>query len=426
MRVLWTVNALMPSVANEIGYGKGHAISWVDAMSKKLKVRQDIKLAMATTADVKSVERYKIDSVIYYLLPLNCGKVDYWDYILNEFKPDIIHAYGTEHNHNILLFKNHKNVPIIGSLQGILTEYQHHYYGGIDVRTMLRYSTFQDLFSNTGFFTGRRNFIKRSKNERAQLMNLKYVEGRSTWDRVSAMNINPNLKYFYCPRMIREPFYTQEWSIEKMERHSLFVSQALTPLKGLHFVLMAVAKLRRKYPDIKLYVAGYDRYHPTKLRQRITCNGYVNYIKHLMRDLNLENQVCFTGILDANQMAAKISSVNAVIIPSSIENAPNSLAEAEIAGTPCIATFVGGNMDMLEHNKEGYLYCYNEPNMLAEYISQIFDSDELATKFSQKAKATARLRHNPEILESTLLNIYSDVIKLHQTNDTFKENQKSN
>ena len=140
----------------------------------------------------------------------------------------------------------------------------------------------------------------------------------------------------------------------------------------------------------------------------------MNYLKHLVKDLGVENYVNYTGVLNAEQMAKKTASVNAVIIPSSIENAPNSLAEAEITGTPTIATFVGGNMDMLKHNEEGFLYCYNEPNMLAEYISRIFDSDELASKFSANAKNTARKRHDPQLLEDTLIQIYKEVICLNK------------
>lgn len=416
MNILWTVNALIPEVSKQLGLSGGHAISWVDAMSKRLKRRNDVKLAMATSADISSLQVHEIDGVRYFILPKDCDKVDYWDTIITDFVPDVIHAYGTEQSHNILLLKNHRDLPIIGSLQGILTEYQHHYYGGLDFSTMLRYSKLQDLFSPSGFFTGRNDYIKRSKTEQKLFNLLKFVEGRSTWDRVSALNINPNLQYFYCPRMIREPFFKHEWSPSTMERHSLFVSQALSPLKGLHFVLMAMAKLKSKYPDIKLYVAGYDRLHPKLLRQKLTCSGYVNYLKHLIKILGVEELVCFTGVLNAEEMAAKTASVNAVIIPSSIENAPNSLAEAEITGTPTIATFVGGNMDMLKHNEEGFLYCFNEPNMLAEYISRIFDSDDLARQFSNKAKATARKRHDPQLLESMLLNIYKEVISRNKQN----------
>ena len=94
-------------------------------------------------------------------------------------------------------------------------------------------------------------------------------------------------------------------------------------------------------------------------------------MKHLIKDINVQENVIFTGTLTADEMAARTAKSHVVVIPSSIENAPNSLAEAEIVGTPTIASFVGGNMDMLKHNEEGFLYCYNEPNMLAEYIRQI-------------------------------------------------------
>lgn len=410
MRVLWTVNSLLPEVAKQLNCGSSHAISWVDAMSKRLTKRDDIVLAMATTSSVKNVERHIVGKVTYYLLPKNCAKVDYWNTILKEFKPDIIHAYGTEHDHNVLLIQKHNEIPIIGSLQGILSEYQRHYYGGIDFSTMLRYTTFQDLFSGAGFFSGRNRAIKKSELEKTQLRNLSYVEGRSTWDRVSALNINPDLHYYYCPRMIREPFFSETWDINKIERHSIFVSQALSPLKGLHFVLMAIAKLKNKYPDIKLYVAGYDRLHPRKFRQKISCGGYINYLKHLIKDINVQENVVFTGSLTAGDMAIRTAKSHVVVIPSSIENAPNSLAEAEIVGTPTIASFVGGNMDMLKHNEEGFLYCFNEPNMLAEYIRQIFENDQLTVNFSNNAKTMARRRHDPRILEETLLDIYKNVL----------------
>lgn len=67
-------------------------------------------------------------------------------------------------------------------------------------------------------------------------------------------------------------------------------------------------------------------------------------------------------------------------------------------------------MDMLEHNKDGFLYCYNEPNMLAEYLSQIFESDDLANCLSEHARATARKRHDPDTLEKTILGIYDSLI----------------
>lgn len=411
MRILWTINMLMPNAAKAMGVDAGHAVSWIDAMSKCLSVRDDIKLAIACPLECDAPNIVEVDNIAYYIFPKkNCEKIDYWTEIINSYKPDVIHAYGTEGNHNYLLLKNHNEVPILVSLQGIITEYEHHYYAGIDFSTMLRYTTLKDILVPTGFFSGRCSFIRRSKFEKETLKLARYVEGRSTWDRVSALNINPDLEYYFCPRMIRAPFYKEKWSVDKMERHSILVHQAHYPIKGLHFVLEALGKLKKKYPDVKLYVAGKDILHPEKLSRRLMPGGYAQYLKHLIKINQLEEIIHYTGFLSADQLAKKLTEVNAVVIPSSIENAPNSLAEGEIVGTPTIATFVGGNMDMLEHNKDGFLYCYNEPNMLAEYLTQIFDSDELANNLSEHARTTARKRHDPVTLENTILSIYNSLI----------------
>lgn len=411
MRILWTINMLMPNAAKAMGLTAGHAVSWIDAMSKRLSVREDIKLAIACPLKCDKPQITEVDNITYYTFPSkDCEKVDYWTCIINSFKPEVIHAYGTEGKHNYLLLKNHSEVPIVVSLQGIISEYEHHYYAGIDFSTMLRYTTLKDILVPTGFFSGRRSFIRRAKFEKAILKLAKYVEGRSIWDRVSARNINPELEYYFCPRLIRAPFYSEKWSVDRMERHSVLVHQAHYPIKGLHFVFEALGKLKKKYPDIKLYVAGKDILHPERLSRRLMPGGYAQYLKHLIKENQLEDIIHYTGFLSAEKLAKKLTEVNAVVIPSSIENAPNSLAEGEIVGTPTIATYVGGNMDMLEHNKDGFLYCYNEPNMLAEYLSQIFESDDLANCLSGHARATARKRHDPDTLEKTILGIYDSLI----------------
>ena len=410
MRIFWTVSALMPAPAKALGIYSGVANSWVDAMSKRLIKRNDITLAIACAAKVPSVIKQDIDGIRFYVLPKDCDKRDYWTDILNDFNPDVIHAYGTENPHNILLLKNHSNIPTVVSLQAVMTEYCKDYYAGIDFSTMLRFTTIRDIVGRGGFFTGRKNFERRAVVEREVFRLAKNVEGRSTWDRVSARNINPSLNYFYCPRMIRSAFFDVEWNSSLMEKHTLFVHQAQYPIKGLHYVLAAVAKLSNKYPDIKLNIAGVDILHPKALKYRLFPNGYAKYIKYLIKKYDIADKIHYTGVLSASEMAVKLTKTNVAIIPSSIENAPNALAESMVVGTPTIATFVGGNMDMLTHNEEGFLYCYNEPNMLAEYISRIFDSDSLAIKFSENGKRFAREEHDPDKLENTLLGIYDKLI----------------
>lgn len=410
MNILWTIGAVMPAVADELGIHSTHSVSWVDAMSQRLKCCEDVSLTIACSGDVLDVKYKEIGNITYYVLPKNCDKVDYWDTLLPKIKPDVIHVYGTESSCSILLISNHQDWPIIISLQGILSEYQRHYYAGLDFLTMAKNITVMDIIRPVGFFGGRKDFVRRSVNEKQLLRMVRYVEGRSTWDRVSARRINPSLKYFFCPRMIRAPFYEINWNQSDVAPHSIFVHQGDYSIKGLHYVLEALYVLKNKYPDIMLHIAGENIFEPQSLVGKLKISGYVNYIRKLIKRYKLKENIKFTGYLSADQLAEYLTRMNVVVIPSAIENAPNSLAEAQLVGTPCIASYVGGNMDMLEHNREGFLYCFNEPNMLAEYICRIFDAPDLALKFSENGKRTAKQRHDPQILVDTILQIYNDVI----------------
>ncbi|MCR5353376.1 MAG: glycosyltransferase family 4 protein [Clostridiales bacterium] len=380
-------------------------------MSEKLKEDNEITLAIcAPGGKDKDFKKAEYGGITYYLLPCDCFKNNRWDGILDDFRPDVIHAYGSEMPHNYLLAKNCGDIPLLVSLQGILTQYQRHYYGGIDVSEIIRYTTIRDILKRDGVLAGRKSFRRMAEHERKLLSLAKFAEGRSTWDKVSALDINPGLQYFYCPRMIRLPFYNKIWSVEKIKRHSIFVHQGNYPIKGLHFVLEALKKLKQKYPDAMLYVAGNDIFTPKSFKNKLFPSGYVKYLNTLIDKYGLRENITFTGFLDAEKLSSFLLEMNAVVIPSSIENAPNSLAEAMLEGVPCVASFVGGNMDMLKHGEEGFLYCYNEPNMLAEYLTRIFESDGLASFFSDKARSASLLRHDREKLKSTLVGIYKSVI----------------
>lgn len=409
MNILWTTNVIMPEVAKRLGIGSKHPVSWIEAMSAKLKLQKGVALAIVSRAPVSKIEVCDLEGIKYILLPNDCNKVDYWDEVFTLFNPDVIHVYGTESDQSYQLLKKHGDKPIMISLQGILTEYHHHYYAGVDIHDMIRFTTLRDVLRKQGFFAGRKDFIRRSKKEQELLKMAKNVEGRSTWDKVSALNINPGLNYYYCPRMIRAPFYDGGWDISKVERHSIFVHQGNYPVKGLHFVIPALAKLKKMFPDVKLYISGQDLYHPTAKYTNILPYGYSQYLRYLIKKYDVRDAISFTGHLNAVDLASYLKRMNVVVLPSSIENAPNSIVEAQLVGVPVVASFVGGNMEMVHHDDDGYLYCYNEPNMLAEYVCRIFEDDELAKEFSQKARIRTLQKHEPEKLVNTLLDIYSKI-----------------
>jgi glycosyltransferase involved in cell wall biosynthesis len=410
MRIIWTANTLSPKVAESVGIRSTHAISWVESMGTKLK--QNHQLAIAAPGMGKTLQKLEYEGITYYILPEDCLKTDYWKEILEDFQPEIIHAYGTEKRHNLMLIEKYSNkVPIVISLQGIITAYQKYYFAGLPLKDILLNYTIGNFLLRNGIICGRKNFRKQMKYEQRMLRGVRYVEGRSDWDRAVSLDINPDLKYYHCPRMIRSAFFDYTWTKERSEPHSILVHQAEYPIKGLHIMLDALAKVRKQYPDVKLYIAGENKTIRLTLRKKLGKSGYTQIIEKKLTRLGLWDCVEFTGRLNAEQMAAKLASVNVCVIPSSIENAPNALAEAMITGTPCIASYVGGNADMLEQGQCGWLYRYDEPELLADRICHVFSDHQDCEEKTRRAQATAKRRHDPATLVQKLQQIYMDIIQ---------------
>lgn len=62
------------------------------------------------------------------------------------------------------------------------------------------------------------------------------------------------------------------------------------------------------------------------------------------------------------------------------------------------------------HGKDGFLYAFDEPLMLAEYISRIFDSDEIADSFSKSSYAWVRSRQGEELVLNETIKNYRFII----------------
>lgn len=65
---------------------------------------------------------------------------------------------------------------------------------------------------------------------------------------------------------------------------------------------------------------------------------------------------------------------------------------------------------MIQHGETGLMYRFEEVEMLAANICEIFSNVKLALKISENAKIIATKRHNKEQNASRLHDIYSKLI----------------
>ena len=96
-------------------------------------------------------------------------------------------------------------------------------------------------------------------------------------------------------------------------------------------------------------------------------------------------------------------------MPSAIENSPNSLCEAQILGVPTIASYCGGTPTLVEDGKSGFLYRYEEFEMLAQTIIRLFTLTDFS-ELSECERVTAFRRHDKTKNAMDLKTIYQQMI----------------
>ncbi len=417
MNVLWITNILFPEVLERVS--SEHELKssggWMVGAAHALVDSPDVKLFVASVSNlVTRLTIFQGEKIAYYVLPYGKGNLKenpeykkYWTQINSEVHPDVVHIYGTEFSHGLSYMQLFGVQNVVISIQGLLSIISKYYCAGITNREILNNMTFRDLVRGT-ILRDKKNFLKRSKYEIRMLEIAKHVIGRTSWDRANVLELNPKLTYHFCNETLRQDFYTDQiWKYERCTKHTIFISQMAYPLKGFHQLLKAMPIILKEFPDTVIRVAGYNPIKYSSLRDKLRLSGYGRYLRSLIRRYNLSNHVCILGSLSSADIKQELLKANVFVCPSSIENSPNSLAEAQILGVPCVASYVGGIPDMMHGNEEN-MYRFEETAMLADKVCKVFSNGDK----QKDMRSFALERHDCEQNCAVLLNIYKNIIEV--------------
>lgn len=415
MKILWIVNTIFPYPAEKLGYNKSVFGGWMLGLMNKLIENDDIELAIATTYSGIELKKYIDHRVVYYLLPCkNNYKYDsnlehYWIDINDDFKPDIVHLHGTEFAHGLAFLNVCPHVKSVVSIQGLVSLYGDAYLHGIDKSDIIKNITFRDIIKGDNLYQAQRKFLKRGETEIKILQLADRIIGRTSWDYAGTMQFTDVSKYCKCNENLRDVFYNSRWDYSKIEKHTIFVSQASYPIKGFHEVIKALATIKKYYSDVKVYVAGLNITDVSSLNKKIKLNGYAKFLIKQMKKYEVMDNIVFLGLLNEEDMVSRLLKSNVFVQASILENSPNSLGEAMLIGMPIVASNVGGTSDMLVDKKEGYLYPYGETNLLAKYIVDVFDAGDKAIELGNNARSHALKTHNRQKNANDMINIYRSI-----------------
>lgn len=417
MKILWITNMLFPEpqkflTGSEVIKGGG---GWMTSAADVLSKTEGVQLYVATVSPlVNELTTFQGNTIKYYILPYGKGNNEYnpeyepfFKMIQEKEQLDIIHIHGTEFTQGLAYVNSCGANNVVVSIQGMKSVIADYYCAGISFKDRLKNITVRDILKG-GITKEASAFRKQGKNEIKLISKVNHIIGRTSWDKAHTWSYNPSITYHHCDEILRPEFYiSRKWKYNECRKHSIFLSQAWYPLKGAHQVFKAVRSLISKYPDLEIRIAGDDITRYASIKGLVHYNTYSNYLSHLIKKYHLRNHVFFTGPLSTKEMINEYLNCNIFICPSSIENSPNSLGEAQILGVPCIASYAGGIPDMMK-GQESYLYRFEDVKMLAYLIDKVFRQGADYIGIINEAER----RHNYTLNNNRLLEIYNTIIAI--------------
>ena len=407
MRVLWYCNVILPEVADAAGISdKAHSAGWVEGFLLGLRKQPDVTLGIICPwTEYREGEH---DGFQYWL----CSSEQY-EKVLDQFKPDILHVFGTENeesNKLVTLFNNPRRTVV--NIQGMATLYADVYTDNLPAKLQLRQRIFESFLRN-GILDQRDKLRSRGEAESDTIKKVCHVIGRTDIDRMFAQNLNPDIQYHHCNEILRDNFYKgKQWNIENIQRHSIVIRNTSNPIKGFYQVIRAMPFILQKFPDAHLYVVGNSYASPKNLKQKFTEGSYNRLVRKTVQRLGLADHITALGTLDAEQMEQLYLRAHVVVSASIIENESNVVSEAKILGVPVVASYVGGLPNRIIHKYDGYLYPFNMPAMMAYYVSELFGDDNVAEQISKNAMKTQAEINDPSCNIATLVEIYKKISKI--------------
>ena len=413
MKLMWVCN-MMPSAVCEAATGKEGSANWLDhALSDLREQGMSIRILCrgenqrGSLDDNCSFAAFRDREPYRYLPEVEAFFLEE----LKTYRPDVIHIWGTEYAHTLAMMNAAEKLGMeqrcVISIQGLCSACARHYAEGIPVEVQRQY-TLHDVLKRENILGQQCVFEKRGKLEVQALKKARHVIGRPRWERACAQMLAPQSRYHFCNETLRETFYEGQWSYSGCQKHRIFASSCVYPVKGFHYLLEALAEVAKEYPDAVLAVPG-KSFQKLDWKGILHEDNYHRYLKKLTEQYGLRSKIEFLGGLSPEGMKEQFLKANVFVLPSTIENSPNSLGEAMLLGTPCVAADVGGVTTMLESGKEGLVYQSTAPYMLASCMKQVFAMEDKAEAMGRAASEHARITHDPGKNLEDLLGIYREI-----------------
>lgn len=240
--------------------------------------------------------------------------------------------------------------------------------------------------------------IEKSKEETNSIFtdNLNVtVISPSEWLATEFKKVQPHVEVVAIPNLISEAFENQHSNSREMDNEKikiLFVASDINSVfKGGSLLVEAIERIEKSYPskEIELTVVG---------------GGSKSLFKNSKINTN------FLPLVKSTDLPKLFRNHDLLVVPSTFDNFPTIVIEAQLCGLSVLGTRVGGIPELIEDGVNGFL-CNPEPSSLAEGLVKAMNSD--LRRIGNISQELASKRFQTLELIANHLNLYHNLLERH-------------
>lgn len=145
----------------------------------------------------------------------------------------------------------------------------------------------------------------------------------------------------------------------------------LTPQKGGLELLSYMRRMWDQGFDMPVTIIGGDDHFFYPVQQDMG-----SYLKSKFKRYFERGLISFTGNLSPEKLSRELDEARIIIVPSIVDNLPYTVIEAMSRGKIILASDDGGQRELIEHGKSGFIFSHRVPGDFEEKLRHILSLDE--------------------------------------------------
>jgi len=166
----------------------------------------------------------------------------------------------------------------------------------------------------------------------------------------------------------------------------------------------------KKAPECLLAAAQIFLQEEPRVRLLVVGDGPLRaQVEKQAEELGIHGRCIFTGgVSDASPF---IHACDVFVLSSVIEGMANALLEALASGKPAVVTDAGGNSEVVQHGKTGFVVPRNTPSQLAQATLHLLRHPELAVQMGELARKDMEARFSLPRMVQSVETLYETLLR---------------